>query len=65
MSLSEEEAALSDREQEQEVKTCFLLWADNTDGHLKVKRLPTLPAAVIQIILCIGQIGDGNLFYDL
>jgi len=39
MSLSEEEAALSDREQEQEVK-----------------RLPTLPAAVIQIILCIGQI---------
>ena len=32
--------------------------------HLKVKRLPTLPAAVIQIILCIGQIGDLNHFYD-
>ena len=31
--------------------------------NFKVKRLPTLPAAVIQIILCIGQIGDVNHFY--
>ena len=65
MPLSEEEAALSDVEQGQEVKRSYSFRADNTDGHLKVKRLPTLPAAVIQIILCIGQIGDVNHFYDL
>ena len=36
MSLSEEEAALSDREQEQEVKVFFSLWVDNTELMVKL-----------------------------
>ena len=52
MSLSEEETALADGTKGKIMSCDFFV-----NLHQKVPRLPTLPAAILQIFLCLGQIG--------